>query len=700
MYDNLSLKDLYKDYFRIGVACEKTGVFHDDRELGNPEKEVLILKHFNSVTFENELKPEYNMGFNSQDATETYLPFVICPAAEYALKWAKENNMSVRGHVLIWHSQCSDEIFCKGYKPEYLDGELANGAKIIDPKCYASRDVMLKRMQSYIYSTLEYMYVNGYGKIIYAWDVANETCEPMNGLIHGMRGSYWFRTIGSDFVYWAFRYTREAVNELSHKYAHLYGIEDENQLSEIQPKLLLCEYNEWEEARKKSLVEILTTENSSHGSIIDEGLIDGLGLQGHLSDDTINNVTRYINTILYYSKFVNEIHITEFDVKALCTNKNREHNQAMVYKGLFEELINLKKHGVNIASITIWGLTDDNACFFNTNPLLFHGDLSPKLAFNGMICAATGETMCEPEIITRCADTKIIDFEHSEDEGDLKPADFGFYSFGYGNFYLSDNIAHSGKYSVGFDNRYGLWGGVLMDISRFKGMSITVEAWVKSKATILLALFEYLEDFENSDRQCMSVDASSGEWTYCMMPFNIPDHTDNLSILFMPMDTEFDKDCPIGESIMASPLFIDDIKITVQGMHDDFSYGCDNVKVRNIDHMPIYFTTKKDSRRENKNSLCVIRNDQKATICLHLPSNILRKSEFTLYAKTKDKVVRIGVEKDNPVQLIEVDMVPNRWTKINMMTEIETDDEFVDIYIETDGSEDLFIDDLVILNRK
>jgi hypothetical protein len=168
----------------------------------------------------------------------------------------------------------------------------------------------------------------------------------------------------------------------------------------------------------------------------------------------------------------------------------------------------------------------------------------------------------------------------------------------------------------------------------------------------------------------------------------------------MPMDTEFDKDCPIGESIMASPLFIDDIKITVQGMHDDFSYGCDNVKVRNIDHMPIYFTTKKDSRRENKNSLCVIRNDQKATICLHLPSNILRKSEFTLYAKTKDKVVRIGVEKDNPVQLIEVDMVPNRWTKINMMTEIETDDEFVDIYIETDGSEDLFIDDLVIFNRK
>ena len=38
-------------------------------------KDALMKKQFNSMTFGNELKPAYNMGFSSPEATEEYLPF-------------------------------------------------------------------------------------------------------------------------------------------------------------------------------------------------------------------------------------------------------------------------------------------------------------------------------------------------------------------------------------------------------------------------------------------------------------------------------------------------------------------------------------------------------------------------------------------------------------------------------------------------
>lgn len=47
------LKDVYKDAFKIGAAVSSFEVSGR-----NPEYEALILKHFNSLTPGNELKPE------------------------------------------------------------------------------------------------------------------------------------------------------------------------------------------------------------------------------------------------------------------------------------------------------------------------------------------------------------------------------------------------------------------------------------------------------------------------------------------------------------------------------------------------------------------------------------------------------------------------------------------------------------------
>ena len=222
-----SLKELYREYFKIGVAGERISERWTNHEIGNPDKEKLILSQFNSFTCANELKPAYNMGFASPEATEEYLPFVINPAAKAMLDWAKENGILVRGHVLVWHSQCPREIFCKGYQPVTIPTDpeiLAKNPMMkhfekLDPVCYVDRETMLKRLKSYIFSLMEYMYQNGYGRLIYAWDVVNEAMEPADKMPDGLRNSYWYQVIGSDFIYWAFRYAKDAVREMSSWYA-------------------------------------------------------------------------------------------------------------------------------------------------------------------------------------------------------------------------------------------------------------------------------------------------------------------------------------------------------------------------------------------------------------------------------------------------------------------------------------------------
>jgi GH35 family endo-1,4-beta-xylanase len=46
------LKDVYKDYFKIGVAVNQ-------RNVTNAQQQALVKQEFNSVTAENDMKPEH-----------------------------------------------------------------------------------------------------------------------------------------------------------------------------------------------------------------------------------------------------------------------------------------------------------------------------------------------------------------------------------------------------------------------------------------------------------------------------------------------------------------------------------------------------------------------------------------------------------------------------------------------------------------
>ena len=62
------LYKLYEDYFKLGIACQAMDHWNDPTaEIGNQEKEELINRMFNSMTFGNELKPAYNFDASSEN---------------------------------------------------------------------------------------------------------------------------------------------------------------------------------------------------------------------------------------------------------------------------------------------------------------------------------------------------------------------------------------------------------------------------------------------------------------------------------------------------------------------------------------------------------------------------------------------------------------------------------------------------------
>lgn len=685
------LKDLYKNEFRVGVACERINGKFTNHEIGNPEKEKLMISQFNSMTFGNELKPMHNMGYNSPEATEEYLPFVMNPNAKAMLDWAKENGMPVRGHVLVWHSQCPKEVFCKDYKaitiptdPEILkERPMMKFFEKLDPICYVDRQTMLNRLKSYIFSLMEYMFENAYGDIIYAWDVVNEAIELEDKTETGLRNSYWYQIIGDDFIYWAFRYAKDAVEEVSQKYAATYGVstDDAEALGKLQPKLFYNDYNEWQPAKRAAIIGALTRTTKEHGSVIGEGLIDGIGMQGHLSDN--NNIDEYIVALKEYAALINEIHITELDVKCTCINQNAEYYQAVFYKKFFEELLAARREGVNLSCVTFWGLTDDNSWIRDANPLLFHGDLSPKRSFDALVYAITGESLGEPEQIICDLSDRFYDFETAVGAVPLKAEDIGFKMKGFGEIEIQDRVVHSGNAALANERRFGSWSGISFNVSDFIGQTISVSAWVKSPAlTVSLNA-----DVNGTNPELVSVETGSDEWVQMSAIYKVPCDVHSMFLYFGTTEKTPDT---------FSAVYVDDVEIRLIGLEESFEEKSNIAAIRGAGHLPLCLVTDKESRDGKGHSLCVTRQEKDATMKFNISPYTGKKVDITVYVKTKDKLVKIGLDGAVPQQLTEMATISGEWTKISTSVELSHDLNSAEIYIETDGNADFYVDDIFV----
>jgi endo-1,4-beta-xylanase len=342
-----ALWEIHKDHFSIGTAL-------GSYEIQIPAYADAAARHFNSITMENEMKPAYVLDYGkcSSDPEKYRLsPAIRTDTLDIGLRFARERGLKLRLHTLVWHEQTPAWFFRENYSDD-------PGAPP------ASRELMLARMENYIRQVLAYCREN-YPGVVYCADVVNEAVEPDHRSAEnpgGIRvsGNPWYQTVGPDYVERAFAFAR--------KYA----------ADEI--KLFYNDYNCYQPAKLSAIHSLVS-------GLREKGLIDGVGMQGHIG---IQNppIEDFQNAIITLGGQGLEIQITELDINLAGNSEKDLAELASRYKQLMTMFRFVKEQPLaNITNVTVWGLTDDGSWLNNASgakyPLLFDRYLCPKDAFFG-----------------------------------------------------------------------------------------------------------------------------------------------------------------------------------------------------------------------------------------------------------------------------------------------------------------------------
>ncbi len=350
-----ALKDAFSDSFLIGCAVDPSTI--SGRA---PEAEALLLKHFNAISPDNQMKPE---SLHPSPGVWTFKD------ADDYVAYAEEHDLWVLGHTLVWHNQTPSFFWYK-----------ENG----EPK---SREELIETMRSYIE-----VVAGRYNGKVDAWDVVNE--------IIGEKGEYrekgWVKAFGGD----GYEVVRNAFI-----FADRYAPDAE---------LYYNDFNVWRPEHVNGIVTLVKRLQS-------EGIrIDGVGIQAHwgLNFPKTEYVEHAIDTL---SSLGVKVMITELDVDVLpITREGQVIGQSLTESQFqleeFELFLDPYKEGMpadvaeqlddryeelfrifynrrdKIDRVTLWGLTDDRSWKNGypvpgrTNyPLLFNRDYSAKPAVNALL---------------------------------------------------------------------------------------------------------------------------------------------------------------------------------------------------------------------------------------------------------------------------------------------------------------------------
>jgi len=336
--DNKTLQSVLAVHNMKAGTCLSRQMLNDDKCV------EFIRDNFNSITFENDMKPDYILDREASRAAGD-LVVRFNETTEEMLKWCTDNGMSVRGHTLIWHSQTPDWIFYEDFDTE---------------KEPVGREVMLARMESYISQVFKLLEDKEYIELFYAYDVVNEAWED-NG---SKRNSLWLTTIGEDYLWHAFYFADKYAPE----YIDLY-------------------YNDYNEQYKaETLCKFVKTLVDEEGNY----LIDGIGLQAHLYTD--DNVRKYLEAVEKLGSTGLKVCLTELDLclgKYSAVKQPTEDNlklQGRYYYNLVNGLLALADTGkVKMDSLTWWGFIDRLSWRSEGSPLLLGENYEPKYAYYGVL---------------------------------------------------------------------------------------------------------------------------------------------------------------------------------------------------------------------------------------------------------------------------------------------------------------------------
>ena len=337
------LKDAYKDYFKIGVAVNQGNI-------NNPKEIELILKEYNSITAENDMKPGE---LHPAEGVWNW------EKADAIAEFCRKNNLPLRGHTLVWYSQFANWMF-------------------VDKKGEpVTKEVFYARLEEHIKTVVE-----RYKDIAYCWDVVNEAMADgpdrptFNRETRKMeapnpyRQSRLYELCGDEFIAKAF--------EFAAKYAG--------------PNCLLFynDYNAADPAKRDRIFNMVKKMKEEYGV-----RVDGIGMQGHYNvfGPTPEDIEAAVSK---YKTLVKHIHFTEIDIRA-----NEEMGGGLQFsrqgveikpyiKSLHTAQYNalfkiLRKHKDVIGCATFWNVSDKDSWVGTANyPLLFDKDLKKKEAYRAV----------------------------------------------------------------------------------------------------------------------------------------------------------------------------------------------------------------------------------------------------------------------------------------------------------------------------
>ena len=296
----------WQDYDPLYAAAVdngfKVGTCYSYNQMQDKEYLAFVKQHFNSITPTNELKAYSLLNAWSTRSRTDGMPGLDWNQADAMLRWAQENGVQVRGHVLVWDAYMTDWFFREDYDSK---------------KPYADQETVRARMAWHINEVITHCETTFPG-VVYCWDVVNEAVgdnasEYVAGDARHLRtvrsgNSNLFRDLaGEDYVEFAFMCARNTVEALG-----------------ADIKLFYNDYNAFQTEKSKAIAALVNSVNTyvptEDGTF--RTLCDGVGMQGYIGgygtqDGCMNSadVQAIETAIRMYGSLGLEVQITEMSIR-------------------------------------------------------------------------------------------------------------------------------------------------------------------------------------------------------------------------------------------------------------------------------------------------------------------------------------------------------------------------------------------------
>lgn len=390
-----SILENYEDVFGYLGTCVNYGSNPSTSQLQDEKTLAFVKKHFNSITMENEMKPDAVLGskvtmITKEEAQklgyiipdnykETSVPKLNFDRIDKILQTAYDNGLGLRGHTLLWHSQTPAWFFGIDYDAD---------------EDAVDEDTMDARIDFYVSTVMDHVMqkekeiAGETGKIVYAWDVVNEYLHRGRAWSLNWTSVYGDMKGTPSYVKRAFERAYEMLGkyDATDKVTLFYN--DYDTYFEVEDLLALVNFiNEGEKAKicsgigMQSHVDVKRPTIEEYGAALEKFMAAGYEVQITELDFTINFDTDGTDKKDPSYDYKNEGETIE--------------EQAAFVKDFMEMVIAKQKNRdktvspKGITGLTIWGLYDSISWRGKSQPLLFGTSIDdPKPAFQAFLEAS------------------------------------------------------------------------------------------------------------------------------------------------------------------------------------------------------------------------------------------------------------------------------------------------------------------------